>query len=285
MATVKRISIYLALSIALMLILLSVSVLSLRWIDPPFTSFTLREDWASLDAERYNLRDWWIPAESIQDHLKWAVIASEDQLFRSHRGFDTESIRQVMEESAEGGRVRGASTITQQLAKNLYLWPKQSYIRKGIEAFITIQIELFLPKERILEIYLNVVEFGPGVFGAGKAIHDYFGIEPDQLTPRLSAQMAVVLPNPKRLSLAAPGPYATERRDWVLRQMTQLSGIQFVSHLVPENVEADSLHLPEFAPDSSDVEELTLPEIEIDTLLWLSEPDTPIHRADTSGTD
>lgn len=266
MKPVKRILIYLALSVALILILLSVSVISLRWVDPSFTSFTLREDWASLETERYNLKDWWIPADNIQDHLKWAVIASEDQLFRSHNGFDTESIRQVIEENADGGGVRGASTITQQLAKNLYLWPNQSYIRKGIEAIITIQMELFLPKERILEIYLNVAEFGPGVFGAGKAIHDYFGIEPEQLTPRLSAQMAVVLPNPKRLNLSSPGPYVTERREWVLQQMTQLSGIQYIPNSAPDDIEADTMNAPDSASDSTDIEDLTLPEIEIDTL-------------------
>lgn len=264
MKSVKRFLICLAISIALILILLSISVLSLRWVDPSFTSFTLREDWASLETERYNLKDWWIPEDKIQDHLKWAVIASEDQLFRSHSGFDTESIRQVIEESSDGGRIRGASTITQQLAKNLYLWPNQSYIRKGIEAIITILMELFLPKERILEIYLNVAEFGPGVYGAGKAIHDYFGIEPDQLTPRLSAQMAVVLPNPKRLNLSSPGPYVIQRRDWVLQQMTQLSGIQYIPKSISEDVETDTLNATDSATDSTHIEDFYLPEIEID---------------------
>ncbi len=269
----------------MILIMLSVSVLSLRWVDPPVTSFTLREDWAALEADRYNLTDWWIPSENIPEHLKWAVIASEDQLFRNHRGFDTESIRQVMEQSSNGGRVRGASTITQQLAKNLYLWPKQSYIRKGIEAFITVLIEFFLPKERILEIYLNIAEFGPGVFGAGKAIHDYFDIKPEDLTPRQSAHMAVVLPSPKRMNLASPGPYALQRTEWVLQQMTQLSGIQYIPKPQLEPSDSDSLKMLEAIQDSIDFYDPLLPEIELDSLFWLNDTDTHTIPVDTTAAE
>jgi monofunctional glycosyltransferase len=148
--------------------LLLISIISLRWLNPPFTSFTLREDWHEFGTERYNLREWWTPHDKLPHHLKWAVIASEDQNFHHHRGFDIESIREALEERREGVRRRGASTISQQVAKNLYLWPGESFVRKGIEAGITVLIELFWPKERILEVYLNIAEFGPGIFGVGK---------------------------------------------------------------------------------------------------------------------
>ncbi|MEX0994938.1 MAG: monofunctional biosynthetic peptidoglycan transglycosylase [Balneolaceae bacterium] len=226
-----------------LVLLLILSVLSIRWVNPPVTAFTLQQDWEALEMERSNLRDGWVPREELPYNLKWAVIASEDQRFWDHRGFDFESIREALEEQRQEGRIRGASTISQQVAKNLYLWPAQSYFRKGLEAGITVLIELFWPKERILEVYLNVAEFGPGIFGAGKASEVYFGLPASQLEPEMSARLAAVLPNPKRMRVEPPSPYTKERSRWILRQMTHLTGIPYLP-LVTSDPEEDPDPLP-----------------------------------------
>ncbi|MCC5912806.1 MAG: monofunctional biosynthetic peptidoglycan transglycosylase [Balneolaceae bacterium] len=206
---------------------LILSVVLLRWVNPSATGFTLQADWDELPGERYNLREYWVDYDEIPDHLTWAVVAAEDQLFWEHSGFDIESIKLAWEEIQTGKRVRGASTISQQVAKNIYLTPAQSMLRKGVEAGITILIELFWPKERIIEVYLNIAEFGPGVFGVGKASQDFFERLAANLEPEMSARLAAVLPSPKRMRVNPPSPFAEERSKWILRQMTQLSGIAY----------------------------------------------------------
>jgi monofunctional glycosyltransferase len=220
--------------VAGLFLVLLISIISLRWIDPPFTAFTFREDWQNLGAERYNLRDLWVPREELPHHLKWAVIASEDQNFHNHRGFDFESIQEAIDERREGVRHRGASTISQQVAKNLFLWPGTSYLRKAIEAGITIVIEIFWSKDRILEIYLNIAEFGPGVFGVGKAADQYFRVPPADLKPDMSARLAAVLSSPKRMRVEPPSPYTQVRSEWILRQMTHLTGISYLPPIADE---------------------------------------------------
>ncbi len=248
----------------LFFLLLIFSVLSLRWVNPFFTSFTIQENWEQFDQSRYNLRDWWVPADEIPDHTKWAVVASEDQLFWEHRGFDMESIREAWEQRQTGERSRGASTISQQVAKNIYLWPAHSFFRKGIEAGITVLIELFWPKERILEMYLNIAEFGPGIFGIGKASDVFFGIHASSLEPDMSARMAAVLPSPKRMRVEPPSPFAKERSQWVLRQMTQLSGHRYVLDAPMQQVEPDN-----------DIDPLQLEaEKELERMLFDELPDT-----------
>ncbi len=238
----RALIISLAVVVGLFLILL-ISIIALRWVDPSVTSFSLREDWQELGTERYNLRDWWVSQAELPDHLKWAVIASEDQNFQQHWGFDVESIQEALEERRERVRHRGASTISQQVAKNLYLWPGESFVRKGIEAGITILIELFWPKDRILEVYLNIAEFGPGIFGVGKAADIYFGLSPAQLEPDMSARLAAVLPSPKRMRVEPPSPYTQQRSGWILRQMTHLTGISYLPP-VAEEPEDDPDPLP-----------------------------------------
>jgi len=219
------------------------SVILLRWINPPATSFMLQQNWESMQSERYSLRDNWVDYEDLPKHSAWAVVASEDQLFWDHNGFDFESIQEAWEDRQEGVRSRGASSITQQTAKNLYLWPAESFFRKGIEAGITILIELIWPKERIIEVYLNIAEFGPGVFGIGKASNQFFGLQASELKPDMSARLAAVLPNPKRMRVNPPSPYAEDRSRWILRQMTRLSGIDYVP--------ADTTTAPEAAAEDS----------------------------------
>lgn len=218
---------YIAIAVLVMVLMVILTILSLRWVNPPFTAFSLQADWEQLDRESYDLRTEWVQYDDIPEHMIWAVVASEDQLFFEHFGFDLESIEEAWEDHREGVRTRGASTITQQVAKNLFLSPAQSFIRKGVEAAITLCIELLWPKERIIEVYLNIVEFGPGVFGIGKASDVYFNRPVSQLTPEMAARFAAVLPNPKRMRVNPPSPYTQERSRWILRQMNQLTGKTF----------------------------------------------------------
>ena len=200
-------------------------VLPLRWIDPPTTAFMFRDELLRDGPVRHR----WVAWDGIAPELAVAVIASEDQKFFQHSGFDWDSIRSAIDERQAGGRLRGASTISQQLAKNLYLWPNQSWIRKGVEAYLTAWIELFLPKHRILEIYLNVAEFGDGVFGAGAAADHLIGTPPGNLTRRDAALLAAVLPNPKRLSASDPSDYVRRRTGEIMGVVEDLGGIAYLA--------------------------------------------------------
>lgn len=217
-------------------LLFCVMILMLRWMNPPFTAFTLQENWDEIGQERYNLREAWIPADELPDHLKLAVIASEDQQFYEHWGLDLAAIDKAIEEKEQSGRVRGASTITQQVSKNLFLSPAQTYLRKGVEAGISVLIEIFWTKDRIVEVYLNIAEFGPGIYGVGKASEFWFSKEVENLIPDESARLATVLPNPKLIKAEPASEYVQERSRWILRNMQQLSGLRY---------------LPE--PDTSDI--------------------------------
>lgn len=168
--------------------------------DPGSTSFMrLRMEELQQKNPKARLRHQWVPYERISVHLKRAVIAAEDDSFMDHSGFDWKGIQRALEKNERRGRaVSGGSTITQQLAKNLFLSPSRSYLRKGQEAVITVMIETLWSKRRILEVYLNVVEWGEGVFGAEAAARRHFGISADRLGPAESARMAVMLPNPRR---------------------------------------------------------------------------------------
>ncbi len=267
--------VYALIIILIPFLLLPISVLTLRWVNPPVTTFTLLEDWNALEADRYNLRDCWTPGSEIPDHLKWAVVAAEDQDFYNHFGFDIESIKEAWEERRKGIRSRGASTISQQVAKNLYLWPAHSFFRKGLEAYITIFIELFWPKERILEMYLNIAEFGPGLFGIGKAADHYFGIDTAALEPEMAARMAAVLPSPKRMRPEPPTPHAKERSEWILEQMAQLTGEKYAPEpeIILQEVEIPSFTndtLPDIpAPDTTELFQKHEPDS-----VYQEEPDT-----------
>ncbi|MEX2573045.1 MAG: monofunctional biosynthetic peptidoglycan transglycosylase [Balneolaceae bacterium] len=223
-------------------LVLVLSIVSLRWINPPFTAFTLQENWDALEMDRYSLRENWVSGEELPEHLKWAVVASEDQRFWDHRGIDMLAIDDALEEFSRGERRRGASTITQQVAKNLYLWPSPSVFRKGIEAGLAVMIDFFWTKERILEMYLNIAEFGPGIFGVGRAAPVLLSIPPAGLDADASARLAAVLPSPKRMRVEPPSPYTVERSRWILRQMSRLTGSSYLPE--PERDTTD------FVPDS-----------------------------------
>lgn len=201
-------------------------VLLFRFVNPPTTAFMLARQWEARGAadEGFELDQRWQPLSGLSPHLGLAVVASEDQKFPRHHGFDVDAIESALDAGRDGGRLRGASTLSQQLAKNLFLWSGRSFLRKGLEAWFTVLIEATWPKQRILEVYLNVVEFGDGIYGAEAAARRFFGKPASALTASESALLAATLPNPRRYRADNPGPYLRERQAWILRQMRQLGG-------------------------------------------------------------
>lgn len=168
----------------------------------------------------------WVGHDDISPWMGLAVIASEDQKFPTHWGFDVAAIESVLDNS--DSRMRGASTLSQQTAKNLFLWDGRSWVRKGLEAGLTVGIETVWTKRRILTVYLNIAEFGPGIFGVEAASQRYFHKPASRLTAADAALLAAVLPNPIRYRAAAPSGYVRERQQWILRQMRQLGGEGFL---------------------------------------------------------
>jgi monofunctional biosynthetic peptidoglycan transglycosylase len=210
-----------------------IAVLVLRWLPPPATSFMLQRWVQSWNDSQpgFELRYRWVNWEEISPDVRLAVVAAEDQKFPRHRGFDLDSIREVLDEYRDGGRLRGASTISQQVAKNLFLWPGRSFLRKGFEVWFTLLIETLWPKRRILEVYLNIAEFGDGIYGVQAASLEYFGMSAAMLSAREAALLAAVLPNPRRLRADAPTTYVRERRNWILQQMRLLGGPAYLADL------------------------------------------------------
>jgi monofunctional biosynthetic peptidoglycan transglycosylase len=213
-------------------------VVAMRWMDPWYSAFMLD---AALDASRRGQANYqtdyrWVDLEQISPHAAVAVIAAEDQFFPFHMGFDFKSIRDAVRSNERQAkrrhpRVRGASTISQQVAKNLFLWPGRSYFRKGLEAYFTLLIELTWPKERILEVYLNVAQFGDGIYGVEAAARRFYAMPAVRLGRYESATLAAVLPNPITFKVQAPSNYVVGRRDWILAQMRGLGGASYLNEL------------------------------------------------------
>jgi monofunctional glycosyltransferase len=193
------------------------AVLALRWIDPPVTAVMLLQP--GRVGELYYA---WADRETISWDAARAVIASEDQRFADHHGIDFVSLDRALEDYAGGDGLRGASTITQQVAKNLFLWQGRSFVRKALEAYFAVLLELCLTKERILELYLNVAEFGPQVFGVEAAADQYFGSTASALDLPQAALLAAVLPNPHRLLAARPSEYVRERQAQIVAEVELL---------------------------------------------------------------
>lgn len=220
--------------LALVLILSIGSVLLLRWVDPPTTAFIIRERLSAGDPGKpRSVQYRWVDWQQISPHIKVAVIAAEDQTFPDHNGFDLKSINDALEARENGRRVRGASTLSQQVAKNLFLWPGQSWIRKGLEAYFTVLIETLWPKQRILEVYVNIAEFGSGVFGVGAASEVYFKKPAARLNTSDAALLAAVLPSPKRMKVRSPSRYVLSRQQWILGQMRGLGGVGLLRQIEP----------------------------------------------------
>ncbi|RKK04368.1 monofunctional biosynthetic peptidoglycan transglycosylase [Pseudoroseomonas wenyumeiae] len=193
-------------------------ILFFRFVPVPVTPLMLLRA-----AQGYGLSKDWVPYEQIAPSLARSVIASEDNLFcRQWLGFDFQQLRGQVEAALEGDRPRGASTITMQVAKNLFLWPGRDPLRKVLEAWLTPQVALLWPRQRVLEVYLNIVEFGPGIYGAEAAAQAFFNRPAARLTAAQAARLAVVLPNPLEWSAASPGPYVQNRADLIRRRAGQL---------------------------------------------------------------
>jgi monofunctional glycosyltransferase len=208
-------------------------VVALRWVNPPTTAFMLRERVGALVSRDagYEFRHEWRDWDQISPQAALAVVAAEDQQFPWHRGFDFKQIDKALADRERGRRVRGASTISQQVAKNLFLWPGQSWFRKGLEAGITVLIELAWPKQRILEVYLNIAQFGRGTWGVQAASQVYFRKDAARLSRSEAALLAAVLPAPKRYSAAKPGPWVRKRQAWIERQMAALGGPAYLANM------------------------------------------------------
>ena len=203
-----------------------VQVAVLRFVDPPFsTVMALRQ------AEAWGQGEWgfrihyqWCDLDAMAASVPISLVAAEDQRFPLHNGFDLQAIEKAMDHNARGKRLRGGSTISQQVAKNLFLWQGRSWLRKGLEAWYTVLIEALWPKRRILEMYANVAEFGDGVYGVQAASRQFWGKDAAQLSAAESARLAAVLPSPRRYSATRPGPFVQRRAAWIQRQARQLGG-------------------------------------------------------------
>jgi len=210
-----------------------VAVASLRWINPPYTAFMAEAQVAAWmqRGSRYDFRHRWVGLNEISPNLPLAVVASEDQKFPEHWGFDVAAIEKAYALNQHSHKVRGASTISQQVAKNLFLWSGRSYFRKGLEAYFTVLIESLWPKRRILEVYLNIAEFGYGTYGAEAAAQRFFHKPASRLTRADCAVLAAVLPSPQHYSAAAPSRYLQQRRELILRQMQALGGPEMLQEI------------------------------------------------------
>jgi monofunctional biosynthetic peptidoglycan transglycosylase len=205
----------------------------MRWWHPVTSAFMVEARLGALAGgdSGFHLRHTWVDRDAIAPSAQLAVIASEDQKFPFHHGFDFDSIQDAMREQEQGGRARGASTISQQTAKNLFLWGGHSYVRKGLEAWFTFLLELCWPKSRILEVYLNSAQFGPDIYGIEAAAQTFFHKHAAALTRSEAAQLAAVLPNPVHLHAGRPSAYLASRREWILGQMRDLGDSSYLRNL------------------------------------------------------
>ena len=215
------------------IVLTALPVVLMRWWHPFSSAFMLNASLVHASEKNYETRYTWRDLENISPNAALAVIASEDQQFPFHAGFDLKSIREAVRQNAHRKRPRGASTISQQVAKNLFLWNGGGYARKGLEAWFTVLIEFLWPKERILEVYLNIAQFGRGTFGVEAASRAYFRKPAARITRAEAATLAAVLPNPIRLRADRPSNYVIARRDWIVGQMRGLGGREYLEEVSP----------------------------------------------------
>lgn len=228
----KRIMVGLGWALGLFVGLNLILVLIFRWVPVPTSGLMIqRRLEAGASDKPYASHHQWVPLEDISPSLGAAVIAAEDQNFTDHFGFDWQAIEKAVQHNEHSRRKRGASTVSQQTAKNLFLWSSRSWTRKGLEAWFTLLIEAGWSKRRILEVYLNIVEFGDGIYGAEAAARTFFGKAAKRLTPSEAALLAAVLPNPHKFHAKAPSEYTRGRQAWILGQMRQLGGDQVVKEL------------------------------------------------------
>ena len=208
---------------AVVLVISVLPVLGLRWLAPPTSAFMIQQRISGIPID-YR----WVPLSRISPEAALAVIASEDQNFFKHWGVDVEAIGDAIEDNRSRALPRGASTISQQVAKNLFLWPGRSYLRKGVEIYFTLLLEILWPKQRILEVYLNIVETGRGVFGVEAAARRFFGKQAAGLNRREAATLAAVLPSPKTMFAERPSSYLKRRTRDIMKQMNLMGGTRLL---------------------------------------------------------
>lgn len=198
-----------------------------RFIPVPITPLMVIRLYEQAKDEKKELRLYkdWVSIQKISKHVPQAVVAAEDQKFLDHNGFDWEAMEKAWEQNKKGKRIKGASTISQQTAKNVFLWPSRTIFRKGLEAYFTFLIETLWPKERIMEVYLNIIEMGEGIYGIEAAAQYYFKKPAEKLSRHEAALIAAVLPNPRRWSPARPTPYIQGRQVWILGQMNNIKPV------------------------------------------------------------
>ncbi len=221
------------LKLAILFFVISVLlVFAMRWINPITSSIMIQRQIAGLlDGEFELVKYHWVSYDDVSKYMPIAIVAAEDQNFPNHFGFDFKQIEKALKENKRGRRVRGASTITQQVAKNLFLWEGKSFVRKGVEAYFTLLIELLWDKERILEVHMNIAEMGDKIFGVGTASVAYFKIPAAKLSIRQAALLAAVLPNPKKYSAVKPTGYVRGRQNWIVRQINSLGGPEYLKDI------------------------------------------------------
>lgn len=191
-------------------------VILYKWVPVPFTPLMAIRYFENPEEPIHHK---WVPINEISRHMQLAVIASEDQNFLNHSGFDIKAIEKAMDENKSGKRLRGASSISQQTAKNVFLWPQRSWVRKGLEVYFTFMIEIFWSKERILEVYLNSIEMGKGIYGAEAASQAWFNKSAAKLSAYEAAAIAAILPNPRQYRANPASNFINQRKNWIVRQM------------------------------------------------------------------
>ena len=226
----RRLSIFILKLLVLLIIISLAWVMIYKFVNPPITP-TMLIRYFEEDGSRRSIKKEWKSYDGISGNMKMAVIAAEDQTFPFNDGFDFQAIEEAIDEKLDGGRLRGASTITQQTAKNVFLWPKRSWLRKLMEAYFTVLIDKIWGKKRILEVYLNVIETGDGIYGVDKAAQVYFGKSAKHLDIVDSALIAAILPNPRLWSPAKPTDYLIERERWIRNQINGLGGTSYLKNI------------------------------------------------------
>jgi len=223
---------YTALTLLVLTVLSILAVLSVRWINPPFSALMLEQQIrATLTGQPYRSQRTWLAWNKLPDNLKMAVIAAEDQQFAHHHGFDIAAIRAAFAHNRSTNTIRGASTLSQQVAKNTFLWSSRSWLRKALEAWFTVWVELLWSKERILEVYLNSAEWGPGIFGAEAAAQYHFQISAAYLSNQQAYLLAAVLPSPLTRNPSQPSAATAQRAQWISKQVQQLGAGYYLKQL------------------------------------------------------
>lgn len=278
--------------VLLVILLLPVLLIaSMRWVDPYTSMFMLQRQYALWQADSAEEVVYeWVDGENITPKMMLAVVAAEDQKFPVHFGFDLEAIEKAMAHNRGSKKIRGASTLTQQVAKNLFLWPSRSWIRKGMEVYFTGLIEVFWSKQRIVEVYVNIAQFDENVFGVGAASKHFFKKSPDKLTMHETALLAAVLPSPKRYHAEKPSAFVLRRAHWIQQQMYGLGEDYIATGIVPvrqyreSTAASDAVAVPMEEP----VDELMLEPIDETLDVSMDEPadeTTVVENPDTAITE